>query len=74
MSEIPKSTYTEYALLLRAESAEFKVQRLETALKLIKDIVHTPTNETAHRTAERHFMADFDQIRNIIKAVPMGGS
>ena len=37
------------------------------ALDRIWDIVHTPTKATNHRSAERHFMADFDAIRQIIK-------
>jgi hypothetical protein len=37
------------------------------ALQRIWDIVHTPTKSTSHRSAERHFMADFDAIRQIIK-------
>ena len=36
------------------------------ALQLIRDIVHTPTKATSHKSAERHFMADFDAIRNLI--------
>jgi len=39
----------------------------DAALQRIWDIVHTPTNATNHRSAERHFMADFDAIRQIIK-------
>src|SRR5882724_8975462 len=39
------------------------------ALERIWDIVHTPTKATIHRSAERHFMADFDAIRKIIKDV-----
>src|SRR5882757_4724788 len=37
------------------------------ALDRICDVVHTPTKATNHRAAERHFMADFDAIRQIIK-------
>lgn len=35
MTEIPKPTYTEYALLVRAESAEYKIDRLRRILDTI---------------------------------------
>lgn len=35
MNKIPKPTYTEYALLVRAESAEYKLRRLAKDLEQI---------------------------------------
>lgn len=43
-----------------------KHDRLAIALHKIWQIVHTPTNETRHRSAADHFQADFDAIRKII--------
>ena len=40
--------------------------RLATALHKIWQIVHTPTNQTRHRTSTDHFQSDFDAIRKII--------
>lgn len=40
--------------------------RLAIALHKIWQIVHTPSKATSHRTAQDHFMADFDAIRKII--------
>lgn len=44
------------------------------ALQRIWDIVHTPTKSTSHRSADRHFMADFDAIRQIIKDARAGAA
>ncbi len=38
------------------------------ALENIWTIVHTPTSKTKHRSADAHFMADFDAIREIIRS------
>lgn len=40
----------------------------ENAAKVLGEINHLvriPTSETNHRTAERHFQADFDKIRKL---------
>jgi regulator of replication initiation timing len=51
-----------------------EMETLREALVLIRDVVHTPTKATTHKTAERHFMADFDQIRRIIESALKGDS
>lgn len=43
-----------------------ELARRDMALRLIWDIVHTPTKATSHKSAERHFGADFDAIRKLI--------
>lgn len=37
------------------------------ALAKIWEVVHTPTSQTAHRRANDHYAADFEDIRKIIK-------
>jgi hypothetical protein len=43
------------------------------ALNAIWKIVHTPTKDTRHRSADDHFQADFDSIRKIIVASGAAG-
>ena len=44
------------------------------ALEAIWKIVHTRTRDTKHRTAQDHFMADFDNIRRVIQATGSFGT
>lgn len=50
--------------------------KAEDALTAIWKIVHTPTKDTRHRSADDHFQADFDSVRKIIvgTGVAVGGS
>jgi hypothetical protein len=50
-----------------------EVEARDQALQRIRDIVYTPTKATNHKSAERHFMADFDAIRALV-APFVGGS
>lgn len=53
-----------------SEEHEGFITKHEALLQIWK-IVHTPTKDTRHRSADDHYQADFDAIRKIIKASGM---
>lgn len=57
-----------------AHAAEARCDALVKALADIWKIVHTPSKATSHRSAQDHFIADFDNIRKVIKqsGAPVG--
>lgn len=71
MSEAPMDSEPRLSLWCQANPdwAATAIERLEAAIQEIARIVHVPTKNTAHRTADRHYQADFDAIRKITSVV-----